>query len=266
MPTGLVLVFELSALFAVALALGPWFARTRDRWLTARFVTEQIRQWHFQMLLDGDLVSAAHALPTKFEAERSKRFAQFTSRFASAEGARISFVAGEGAELCHPTNSYKDSETSNEVFRVYLDLRFQRQLAYFKLSRHRFATRDEWSEAIARWTLFSAVMLAAAQVCFIVLSLGGEGTRHNASIWLAASAIWLVVLSATIRVYRDATAVAQHRERYDTAWVQLLRLKASFDSATSVGGRLKIMREAELLEVEECREFLRQMTRASYLL
>jgi hypothetical protein len=266
LPQVLIVVFEVAALVSVALALGPWFARTRRRWLTARFVSERIRQWHFQMLLDGRTVSLAHTAPEEFERIRAKRWSQFTTRLASAQGAMVSFIDGEMSETYHPVESYRDPETGQEVFRAYMDLRFQNQLAYFKFSRDKSEIRDEWSESIARWTLFSAVLLAAGQIAFVLFPTGSLERQHTVTIWIAGASIWLVTLSTAIRVYRNATAVSQQRERYEMLWVRLVALKKTFDSATRADAKLRVMHEVELLEIEECREFLRQMSKASYLL
>lgn len=266
LPRVLLVAIEVAALGAVALALGPWFARTRRRWLTARFVTEQIRQWHFQMLLDGHTVSLAHSAPEEFERIRATRWSQFTSRLASAQGAMISFVDGEMSNTFHPVAAYRDLETGRDALRAYVDLRLQKQLAYLKLSRDKFVTRDEWSESIARWTLFSAVLLAAGQMGFVLFAIGSTDFRHVATSWIAAASIWLVTVSAAIRVYRNAMAVSQHRERYEMRWVRLVALKTALDSATRVDVKLRKMHEVEELAVEECRDFLRQMSKASYLL
>src|SRR5205823_6231972 len=127
---------------------------TRTRWLAARFMTEQIRQWHFQMLLDGSLVSKAYPTPEDFEAERASRWSQFMARARNAEGAMNSFVEAESLDLRHSVKPYTDPATAEESIRAYDDLRDQTQLDYFKLKREEFAERDDWSEAFARWSIF----------------------------------------------------------------------------------------------------------------
>jgi hypothetical protein len=260
-PPAVTAVFELCALGAIALAL---FGRTRTRWLAARFMTEQIRQWHFQMLLDGSLVSKAHVAPVDFENERAHRWARFMTQAPNAEGAMNSFVEAENLVLHHPVEPYSDEAVAHECFRAYVDLRFQKQLTYFKFKREYFAVRDEWSESLARWTLFSAVLLAAAQL-FLTL-IGKTRIPVPASDALFAAAIVLVILSTTLRVYRGALAVSPQRERYETKWVRLVTLRSAYDMAATAEGKLAIMKDVEIVEIEELREFLRQMRRASYLL
>jgi hypothetical protein len=71
---------------------------------------------------------------------------------------------------------------------------------------------------------------------------------------------------ALIRVSRSALAVPQQRERYETKWVRLVTLQSAFDTAAFLERKLEIMKEVELTEMEEMREFLRQMRRASHIL
>src|ERR1022692_4212938 len=68
-PWQVTMMLELLALMAIFLVLGLRLAGVREKWLTARFMTEQLRQWHFQMLLDGNLISKACVAPAAFTAE-----------------------------------------------------------------------------------------------------------------------------------------------------------------------------------------------------
>jgi hypothetical protein len=265
-PWYVTMLLELCAAISIVLALAPWLSRTRIQWLTARFMTEQIRQWHFQMLLDGSLVSKAHAGQKDFETERDSRWAHFMARAPNAEGAMNSFVDAENLDLYHPIKPYADSLTAEESVRAYSDLRIQKQLDYFKLKREEYAVRDEWSEAFARWTILSALLLTGVQLILaIVRGLTKTDKLDTASESMFAAAIILVVLSAIVRVYRSAMALSVQRERYETKWVRLVALRTAWDTASTTQ-RLDFMKDVELVEVEELREFLRQMRRASYLL
>jgi hypothetical protein len=263
-------LFEIGAAASIILALR---SKTRTQWLTARFMTERMRQWHFQMLLDGALISKARSAPTVFEAERAKRWEQFMLQAPDAQGGMNSFVDAETHELHHPVEPYSNSATANEAMRAYVDLRFQKQLSYFNLKREEFKSRDEWSEALARWMIFIALLLTAGQFCLTAASYWNgpldpvpESLLVPVRESLFTAAIVLVVLSAMVRVYRSAIALAPQRERYETKWVRLVGLRAAFDAATTVDKKLEVMREVEIVEIEELREFLRQMRRSSYLL
>jgi len=256
-------VLEFCAASSILFSLGPWLGQTRTQWLAARFMTERIRQWHFQILLDGSLVSSAHKAGSEFESERDKRWAQFMTVAPNLEGAMRSFIDAESIDIHHPVMHFSDRATAEQSFRAYEDLRFQKQLSFFRLKREYFATRDDWSEAIARWLILSSLILVAGQLVVVI-------SRHSAdtptSYSMFAAAIVLVILSAIIRVYRSALALSSQRDRYDAKWVRLVALRTAYDRTTAVDKKLELMREVEAMEVEELREFLRQLRRASYLL
>jgi hypothetical protein len=50
-PPAVTVAVEMAALVSIFLAVGPRFTQTRTTWLTARFITEQIRQWTFCLFL-----------------------------------------------------------------------------------------------------------------------------------------------------------------------------------------------------------------------
>jgi hypothetical protein len=254
--------FEFCALLSIAIASAALAAGTRTQWLTARYLTETIRQWHFQMFLDGQLMTQAFADPAKFQAELAIRWARLMNRAATAKGEMDSVLLSDAAELQHPLKPYGDAQTAEEAMRAYSDLRINKQLSYFTVSKEVFVAHDGVSESLARWFLVSALLLAAAQ---LVLLKYAE-PAHAARVILFASAIACVIFTAVIRVYRSALAVPQQRERYETKWVRLVALQSAFDTAASSEKKLEIMKEAELTEMEEMREFLRQMRRASYIL
>jgi hypothetical protein len=260
-------LLELSALGSLLFALGPWFAGTRTQWLAARFMTEQIRQWHFQMLLDGNLVSKAYAAPVEFQAERAKRWARFMAVAPNVEGAMNSFVDADSSDLYHPIEPCRDPAAAEELLRAYVDLRFNKQMAYFKFKREYFAMRDDVSEAFARWMIFSALLVTGGQLILAILRVTHDvDALHRASETMFSAAIVLVILSAIIRVYRSAIALSPQRERYDAKWVRLVALRSAYDAAPTVENKLCFMKDLEIVEGEELREFLRQMRRASYLL
>lgn len=262
------IILEFCAAVSIVLTLLPWNRRTRNSWLTARFMAEQIRQWHFQMLLDGNLISKAHVSADEFEAERKKRWTQFMERAPNAEGAMNSFVDSESFSLHHPYTPYPDASTLEESLRAYSDLRFQKQLHYFRLKREEFAERDDWSESVARWTIFSALFFAL--VHFILAALWwraktGESDSTVEGVFLVA-AVLLVILSAIVRVHRSALALSPQRERYETKWVRLVAQRSAFETVPMAKDKLEIMKEVERIEIEELMEFIRQMRRATYLL
>jgi len=262
-----VMALELCAIAAIVIALGPVMRRARRHWLIGRYLTERMRQWVFQMLLDGELVSKAESDPAAFDEIRSTRWAQFKAQVPTAEGAIPAFVDGARIASFHERTPYANEELAAKAFQAYVGLRFAKELAYFKLKYEHFAERDDWSETLARSTLFGAVILAAAHMG---VALGGSlGMLHDAhqyGVICAALVIILTLMSTATRTYRNAIGVSEQRQRYESKWVRLVALESAFAAATSQRAKLKILNEVEEILAEELREFLRQMRGTSYVL
>jgi hypothetical protein len=259
-------VSEAFLLGSIGLAIGSWIARTRASWLAARFMTERIRQWQFQLFLDGALMARAKSAPKAFEAERSRRWASFLSIAPGAEGAMNAFIDAQDLDLFHPVTHGDDPKTDEEVCRAYRDLRFQKQQAYFQHAREQFTAKDELWGAIAKWTLFTAILIAAAQLTVFALERSGRSVPHTLTIWMSAGALALVVVSLSVRVYRSAMGLSEQRERYESKFVRLVALRAAFEAAPTMTAKRVIMNEVERVETEELREFLRYMRKSSFVL
>lgn len=259
---------EVLAVVSVVLALGPRFTKSRAGWLNARFLTEQMRQWHFQSLLDGHFVSLASTDPEAFAREREDRWARFQQRAHAHEGARETFTDAEVYESWHTARPYPKGDPTilAEVFRAYADLRFDWQKSYFKLKREVFARRDEWTEGLARWALFTAVVLAAGKISLLVAPALHAYVSEGTALAVSAFAVTLAIVSAALRVYRSAEGLSAQRELYESKWIRLITLEQSFRSARSSAEKLRVMRDVEVVEVEELREFLRICRRSSYVL
>lgn len=256
---------ELCGLTAVVMAVGPWFSRARNQWLTARFVTEQIRLRHFQCFLDGALMSQAVTDQTGFEQERERRAARFRAQIPNAEGVLNSFVDSEVSDLHVIPSLPADPIVAEELFQAYLDLRIEKQLAYFKYKKEHFTELDDWSEGLAKYTLFTALILSVSQLG-LAAAPAGTPAWSTAGICLLGSALIIACVSAGVRVYRSALAIPVQREHYESKWVRLFALRARFVAAPDGAARLAAMTEFEHVELEELRYFLRQMRRTSYLL
>jgi hypothetical protein len=261
-----VVSLELCAISAIVIALGPAMRNARREWLIGRFLTERMRQWVFQMLLDGELVSKSESSAPSFEKIRDNRWTQFVAHVPTTEGVIPSFVDGARIASYHERTTYTTEEVSKKAFQAYVDLRFTKELAYFKLKHEEFASRDEWSEAVARWTLFSAVLLAAVHMGVALAGSMGMRSSHQYGLLCAACVILLTVISTATRTYRSAIAVSEQRQRYESKWVRLLALQSAFATAVGQSSQLAILSEVEEVLAEELREFLRQMRATSYVL
>lgn len=265
-PAWAAIGLEFCGLTAIVLAAGPWFGRVRGRWLVSRFVTEQLRLWQFQSLLDGEYAALAARAPADFEQDRARRFARLESQLVGAEGAMNSLVDSESSDLHFRVTPCPDTPLADELTRAYQDLRIFKQLAYFKLKKEQLADADEWTEGLAKYSLFTALLLSLGQVLLAATGAEAGGPWGVVAASAMAGALAMAVLSAGVRVYRAATAVAQQREHYESKWVRLVALQAEFGAAATPVQRLAVMQRFELVELEELRQFLRLMRRSSYLL
>ena len=95
-------VFELCGLGGAIIAggslwLGPW----RQEWLESRFMTERLRQWHFQLLVRrGQEIEALLAGPTgealqNFQAQRKKWFDDFLHEHEGKIDSRMDSLAND---------------------------------------------------------------------------------------------------------------------------------------------------------------------------
>lgn len=263
----LLITAEGAALSSILLAIWPRTRRLRREWFTARFMSERIRQWHFQVLLDGALVRRAKRDPRAFEEERAKRWSRFMSSAPTAEGGANAFLEGQELGLYHAVTEGGDGATDADVCRAYVDLRFDKQQAYFQHKREEYKALENSTEAVATWTLGSALVLSAAQlVLFLVARCDVGELPHVAGTALSTTAGLLIVLSLVVHVYRSAHGIPQHRERYESCFLRLIALRAAFDSAPAMDARRALVAEVEATLVEEMRGFLRQMRETSFLL
>jgi hypothetical protein len=229
-------------------------------------MTEQIRGWTFQLFLDGELLSLAATDPREFEKRREARWAQFMTQAANAAGLMATFVDGEVSQHHHSATPYADAKVASLGLEAYQILRFSKQISYMKYKRDGFAVQDERTESIAKWSLFTALILAGVQIAFAITAwLGHTHTRFVPTL-AATLAILLVVISAIVRTYRNALGLAEQRVRYEAKWVRLLTLRAAFDEANQIDARIRIVGEVEMLLQDELRDFLRQTRNASFVL
>jgi hypothetical protein len=271
-PPYLAASLECLVIGAIFLALLPRLIGTREKWLTARFMTEQMRLWHFQTWLDGELMSRVFTDPAGFASERARRWARFTARNTGLSGHMVTFIEEEADELFHGVRPYTTGGGVASAFlQSYSDLRIEKQLAYFKQKQEEIKNVDDITETLARVLLIGALICAGIQLAFAYVHANEavhtpESTAHSLVVTFYAIAITLVIWNAAVRVYRDAHALSLERERYEAKWVRLIGLRSAFAAADSIESKQEIMRQLEVVETRELREFLLDMRRSNFLM
>jgi hypothetical protein len=264
-PLYLLWIGAASGLLAFVLSLSSHFLfGFQDEWLKNRFMAERIRQWKFQQFLDGSLVALSQSDHAKFDAELKGRWAKAKFSFLGTGGMMHDFLNGEEFELFVAPSLCPISDLVQEMFDVYRYVRLDYQARYFSSKKETLQALDVWTNAVAKFSLLLAGMLAVAEVVILLINTSAEESRLG---WIVgASALAAALLSAATRVARSATAISEETERSISKWVVFKILAERFKRSTSPAERLECMVETERVCVAELREFIRTFRKSDYLL
>jgi hypothetical protein len=266
---------------------GVWLGPSKRSWLFNRLMTERIRQWHFQFLLErGDLVRAAfHAnAPETIDDFQAKRLLQFEGFLSSHRGKLDSLFTSlvgvsyeSEAQLVPPAGGSNrgyetDRETVDAICDFYRKLRLRHQLQYaqHKLQNstdkpwHRFLywptlVQERVLGGLGATCLVLALLVSAAIIVGHVVALF-EGSNPLATVLehpsLNSLAVVLAVLAVAIRTVEDGLGIKSDIDRYQHYANRMQQLLRDFDEDTSIRGRLRTMADCEKLCFEEMREFM----------
>jgi hypothetical protein len=280
-------LFELLLMIAAVIAgmsllVGPW----RKRWLEARFMTERLRQWHFQgpVRRGGEVeASCDHANPKAiqtFQEQRRRWFADFLQEHVGKEDSRLALLANDPDDfssdwlLDSKTEYSAASETLHRVCEAYYRLRVKHQLDY---ATHKLAEdRDKPHWRFLSWpilrqesSLHSVVSFCfyAALICSIAMIINQwTGFRPHYASHLGSIALMVAIVGVAFRTIQDGLGISKDIERYRDYRGKVRRLRQAFETAPNPSQRLKIMEELELETVNELRGFLRTHRDAAFVL
>jgi hypothetical protein len=280
------IAFEFFGLAAALIAggslwLGPW----RRRWLESRFMTERLRQWHFQILVRrGDEVDRALAESTPsaiegFRAEREKWFDAFLQEHVSRLGSRMESLTGDSGVpndwLHDPPTSYDAaSSVFDDVVEVYRRLRFKHQYDYstYKLS----TSIDQVPWKFFQWPILrqQSAIQGAVSFCFITAFLCAIAVIVSRYFHLApaidpyfgSATLVIAIIGVALRTIQEGLGIAKDIERYRDYRGKVSRLLLCFEETTDRAKKLRLMEEMELAVVDELRGFLRAHRDAAFAL
>ncbi|HEY5884016.1 MAG TPA: hypothetical protein VIT88_04980 [Pyrinomonadaceae bacterium] len=237
--------------------------RFQKKWLYGRYVTERLRQWKFQQLLDGVFIDLSLTEPHAFERDLANRWVTAKFEVMEKPGAMDDFLDAENFSLFVKPSVCERRELEQEVTAAYQTLRMDYQAKYFSFKKHVLEALDVWTNGIAKLTFLLAGLLALSEI-----TIGFFETTENEILMLAlgVSALSLALLSIAVRIFRSARAMSEESERYSSKWVRLRTLVERFQSETEPAKRLESMIETERVCVEELREFIRTFRKSDYLL
>jgi hypothetical protein len=250
----------------------------RPKWLTAMFLRERLRQWHFQMFLDGRLVSKLASAPAEFKAEHDKRWLIFEQHHKSAPSVMRTFLGADARtmDLFHPPTPYTNHDLAAQAVEVLEVLRIEHQLGYAGQKGETEGTGPSMtlseegsiSEWLASTSLIGAVVVASLSF-FLSLSLvlhrevTGIETEAIGRVF-GGLALLLAVLSAISRAYRTGKTLPEEAESYREYCDRMRELGAVFRES-SLERKFQQLERLELEAAGELRRFLRMKMRATFI-
>jgi hypothetical protein len=282
-------------------ATGVLFGKRKAQWLHNRFMTERIRQFHFQSLIEllPQVLASARAGGDKraFDAERARLFAQFRAHFDGKADSQFSNVIGPDGEkqfwLPEPQNSppVEDSPELELFCKAYLHLRVQHQLGFadYKLKPdHKLYSEmpvqqakvlESVSKAGLAWLLLIHgvvfVLVCVTAIVGLYQLVGGAGHSHDditiglasaVSIAFSVAIIVIAVVALSARAYQEGLQPEREIERYQQYRSAVQLILDQFNDADSPRRKLAVMRRMERVAFDEMRNFLITMHRSSFAL
>ena len=272
---------ELSGILSMCLVIWARLRRHRLSWCHAVFCRERLRQWHFQLCLDGRLVERLAAGDPAARKELEQRWVTLQQNMSDGQGLMIEFVAADShdGDLMHPVTEYTNPAIGAAVFEALQTLRFDHQLRFGRrkidpdgegkglaLKEH-----DTLSETVGSLSLAGAITMSV----LAFLASGAHMVERAAWLpWdhlaitrsLSGIALLLGVLSAGSRAYRAGFTLPDESESYEEYCDHLREAKAVFRSASSADLKLRELQRLEQEAAAELRRFLRMKTRATFIL
>lgn len=280
------IVFEICGLGAALVAggsvwLGPW----RKRWLEARFMTERLRQWHFQILVrrgrevEASLDVSNPVAKNEFKKLREQWFKNFLHDYEGKLDSKILALVSDtnysGDWLHVPATDFSpNSPVLPLIFKAYQQLRFTHQYDYanHKLSEDR--DKPPWQflrwpplrqEGAIRAVVSTCFVLAL--VCSLCIIVNREfDIKPAAAPFLSSLALSLAIIGVAMRTLQEGLGVTKDVERYRDYRGKVNRLQIQFDQLSDSEAKLGLMEEMELAVVDEMKSFLRTHRDAAFIL
>ncbi len=282
----LTIVFEFCGLGAALIAgcslwLGPW----RKRWLESRFMTERLRQWHFQLLVrKGSEIEALLSQHTPkaleiFKAQRKKWFDDFLHEYEGKIDSRMDSLVGDPDFSSdwlhhHPTGFNNNSQALTHVFETYHRLRFNHQYDYATHKLSESSDRPFWQ--FLKWPLVrqeSAIRgcvsfcFIAALLCSVVIIMNRYfEIKPRIAPYLGGATLGIAIVGVAFRTIQDGLGITKDIERYRDYRGKVRRLLLYFEETDDQHRKLRLMEDMEIAVVDELKGFLRTHREAAFVL
>jgi hypothetical protein len=266
--------------------MGVLYGSRKSEWLQNRFMTERIRQFHFETFvarlpqivasLQGDDDATRIASVEEYVRQRSEWFAIFQSELKGKVGAVLSLTLDtrgshvsqhEATELDHST----DHKELEPLFKAYCKYRIMHQLKYTadKLgTSSRFLTsgkpRDQAAilRGINSWgigVLFFVHIFVLGSVIFYAL-MSNSGNFLSAFSPISgpfnAIIILIAILALVARAFEQGLQPEREIERYQQYLSNVTSVLERFNKAKTQNEAIGVMRDMERLSFYEMCDFL----------
>jgi hypothetical protein len=265
---------------------GVMFGAAKQRWLERRYVTERLRQLHFQTLIAWapEIVRAAETGDTAaFLQARRARLVQFKAQHVDHVGAKLAAATSDRSDdgeawMVAPRGEIAAfaGPQAQELLKALEQLRIGHQLdfAEWKLrADYRFFSSSPLRQA--------AMFSGAALVCVLLLlvahawplaaylgALAGLLSRESAETpaLLHVAAMWFAILALAARTLEEGFQSQREVERYRHYASALRLVRARFGAAGAPGEKLEALRELEDVAYEEMVNFLKSNHEARFVM
>lgn len=265
--------FEACALVSVGLVVLIWLRQYRAKWCWAMFCRERVRQWHFQLFLDGQFVGLYAHNRSAFDDEFDRRWNRLMESLRYGFGELSAFVhsASRDRDFLHDRTDYDDERLAATVCDALQVLRITHQLAYSRRKAEAdggesLNMQTHISEQVAAVTLGAAVLLTGIGFFTSIWALATEPAWETIAMrGLGGMALVLVVVSAASRAYRAGFTLPDELENYEEYCDRLREIEAVFQRLADPVGKLRQLEELEEESAAELRRFLRMKMRATFV-
>jgi hypothetical protein len=274
------LALDCGSILAIAFILWNRLARHKARWCLALFCRERLRQWHFQIFLDGELVSKIATDPKEFQTELDKRWGILQQSLHDGYGTMTSYMhhGSHESDFFHKRLAYTTPALAESVLEAMWTLRLDHQLRFCQRRIERegedasltLNERTEISDSVASSSFAGAVLVGAFGVLLSIMhswqALGSLAQHFGIiSRVMAGIALVLTVISAASRAYRTGYTLPSELESYMEFCDRIREVKAVYENSEFMAEKFRQLEQLEGESIAELRRFLRMKMRATFV-
>jgi hypothetical protein len=262
-------------------SLGILFAGKKREWLHNRFMTETIRQFHFQTFIARlpDILASLNSDEAKetFRLHRERWLETLKARFDGKLSAEFGSVINDDSDAdfwLHDQQRELDVIGAEQdlvpLFRAYRELRIMHQIGYAS-----YQLRDDHKLFSSAPRRQAALLSGIGLICIILLCAIHVGLLIGViardTFWFgfrseiaSVVVIWIAIVALGLRALEEGLQPEREIERYQQYYLALRAIVERFDHAHLLSERLATMRAMERLAFDEMRNFFLTNNRARF--